>query len=65
MATAMERVKEKYPNATPRRYKTHGGISYYLLWSNGIERGVRLSEGKTAAAAWSAAAKKISAKAAQ
>lgn len=59
MATAEEKVKAKYPRATAKRYTTHGGDSYYLVWSEGIERGHRLSEGKTKSAAWVAAAKNL------
>lgn len=45
--TSEDKVKTKYPKAMAVRYSTNGNESYYLVWSEGTERGIRLSEGKT------------------
>lgn len=52
MATSQEKIVEKHPKATTKRYKTAGGSAYYLVWSEGAERGIRLGEGRTASSAW-------------
>ncbi len=67
MATSEQKVKAVYSRASKKRYSTHGGGGYYLIWS-GFPEGrdsVRLGEGKTASAAWVDAAKNIERVAAQ
>jgi hypothetical protein len=61
MATSEQKVKEVHPRASKKRYSTHGGGGYYLIWSGFPEgrESVRLGEGKTASAAWVDAAKNI------
>lgn len=61
MATSEQKVKEVYPRASKKRYSTHGGGGYYLIWSGFPEgrESVRLGEGKTASAAWVDAASNI------
>ena len=61
--TSADKVKARYPKACARRYRTHGRVVYYLIWSDrsqgcGTECR-RLGEGKTATAAWVDAAKKL------
>lgn len=59
--TSEQKVKAAHPRAKVKRYTDNGGRSYYLIWSLGpyARESRRLGEGKTASAAWVAAAKRI------
>jgi hypothetical protein len=49
--TAKEKVRLLFPKATHKRYKTHGGRGYTLIWTHFLMQ-ARLAEGKTTGEAW-------------
>lgn len=50
---AKDEVRRSHPQATARAYTNlQRGVTHWLIWRDGIERGPRLSEGKTEALAW-------------
>jgi hypothetical protein len=53
--TAKYKVRQVHPHASHKRYHTHGGEGYSLIWSDSFGTGNRLGSGKTTAEAWKAA----------
>ena len=50
--TYKERVLQTYPKAAAQHYATRSGRGYWLVWSEGWDRSLRLAEGATKAEAW-------------